>query len=676
LGAQEAIFKLDGQLGKDGKAQAQVPAVEGQQLVFRVASLDFPARIRLSLNGQDFIGEPENLAVTSRYLHVRKSGTVQVTIESSQAAGAGSFQLRVQRVRETVSLGKTGVLKGSILRSDQHEGRNRFMDWYPLPVSKGQHLLIGVSSRAADSLLRVELPDGAVLENDDSLGSDSRVQVDVAESGIAWVGAGVLVKDEQLRDGLAIPYQVYVRDFQIQAKPVSLGQAGPWLPFVPVADDLPPLPEYYSFVAAKAGVYRFRMDGRDGTVPLLRATTDTGRRLAENGERSSRDFMQIRCYLRQNQRLDLVAESLPGGSHQHYSLSAQYESPGIVLHDGDNLERSLQDPRQGFFVYHGKAGEYVEFLMTSDEFETRLLASDVQGQLFAWSKYYGSDFSYASLGGYWFEQAGDLLLETGSRSPGDDGLYQISVHSSASGGLELPRETPNRTPLSAGTAFFYRLTDQNPAGRDGYQSEFQMDLKAADLVSVRLQSWDVETRLLVIGPDGQELAASDEIPVKDNTLELLAPKSGRYLVRCLVPLAEGRALNATATVVYNLLGTAVPLDADLVNRVVDLAISPERPSGERNPSDGLFTDLTLRLRSPQHLYAVVDALDFQPGLKLLDKDGLVVDENHGLGMKGRARIDFSVQKGGIYRLRIVKPGAVSLPGQANPRCTVSVYEIR
>jgi hypothetical protein len=533
-----------------------------------------------------------------------------------------------------------------------------------------------VSAKTADAALKVEMPDGSNLENDDSIGSDARLQLEVTETGTAWIGASVILRDEQLREDLNVPYQVYVRDYQPPVKSLVLGQAGALTPFIPVAEDLSPLPEPFTFTAPKAGVYRFRMDGRDGAIPVLHGTTDAGRLLGDTAERNARDYAQIRCYLRQNQRLDLVAESLPGGTRQHFSLAVQYESPGVFLRDGDNVERELQDPRQGFYVYRGRAGESVEFLMTSDDFETRLLASDPLGQTFTWSKYYGSDFSYASLGGYWFDQAGELLLETGGKNAGDDGLYQISVRSSLSGGLPLPREPAPRSLLGSGVPVYFRLTDRSLALPDGYGSEFQMDLKAQDLVSLRLQSWDVAARLQVFGPDGLELADGGGQPVKDNTLELVAPRAGRYLVRCSVPVEAGKPLNATASVVFDIVGSALPLDNDLVNRSCELL-----PQTDRQGSETAMYDLPLRLRSAQHLYATVVSGDFLPVLKLLDKDGIVVEENHGRGPGEASRIDFVIQKGGNYRLRILSAGLVgpAVPAgasAASPRCQVSVYEIR
>jgi hypothetical protein len=418
-------------------------------------------------------------------------------------------------------------------------------------------------------------------------------------------------------------------------------------------------------------VYRFRLEGRDGAQPILHGRLDSERLFTGVSDQASHEWTQIRCYLRQNQRIDLVSDSLPAPGRPQYSLSVLYESPGILLRDGDILDRSISDPRQGFFVYRGRAGEYAEFLMTSEDFETRLVASDAAGQLFNWNKFYGSDFSYASQGGYWFDQSGDLLLETGSRNLDDEGSYQISVRSSLSDDLNLPREPAPRTLLSSGSPVYARITDHHQAVRGGYVDEYSLDLKTADLVAIRLQSWDIELKLEVVGPDGVELLGGRGSAGKDNTVELQAAKGGRYGIRVLAELAEGKPLNAIYTLTPEILGNLQAIDNDLVDKGVELVLAPDRPNG-----DSPWLDIPLRLRSTQRVYLEVEAPDFQPILKLLDKDGIVIDENHGSGLRGVSRIDFTILKGGPYRLRIARGPVLAASGIPGAHCMVSAYEVR
>jgi hypothetical protein len=669
--AEEPVFRLDGQLGRDGRQQMNITVQDGQQLAFRLASLDFVPKFRVSLNGQEFTAESDGVSLASRFIHVRKPGTAVVSIDAPPTASSASFQFRVLRVRDNPPLVRQSVQRGSITSQDQREGKGRYVDWYPLAVTKGQRLIIGVSSRAADAALRVELPDGTNLDNDDAVGTDARLAFEVGESGTAWVGAAVLVRDEVFRDDAGIPYQVYVRDHQSVSRPLVLGQVGQATPFQLVGDDLPPLPEAYHFLAPRAGVYRFRLEGRDGAQPLLSGRLDTDRAFAGAADRNQRDSTQIRCFLRNGQRIELAADSLPGGWRPQYLISVAYDGPGIQLREGDSLERSISDPRQGFFVYHGKAGEYAEFQMSSDDFETRLVVTDPGGQLFTWSKYYGSEFSYASQGGYWFDQAGDLVLETGSRNAGDYGVFRITARSSLSESLALPKEAVGRPALVSGSPVYARITDRHAPAKGGFADEYSMDLRAADLLAVRLQSWDLEARLEILGPDGALLLGPAYQSGKDNTCELPVPRGGRYLFRVLVPAAEGKALNATYTLSPEVLGSLQPLDPDLTARETDLVAPPDRPA-----ADPPWIDLPLKLRSAQHVYLAVDAPDFQPVLKLLDKDGTVIDENHGIGRRGSARIDSTILKGGTYRLRILRGAPLAAGAPAGLHCTVNAYELR
>lgn len=665
--AQEVVFRYDGQTGREGKLSLNIPVKEGQQLLFRVASLDFQPRLSLLVNGSivNFAAEAQPFA--EQYIRVKRGSMASLRIENPLAESGMSFQLRVIKYPENPPLSHAGLVKGSISSHDPQDQDRQRIDWYPLTVLKGQRLLIGMVSKAGDARLQIEMPDGRSLVNDDYWGSDAGLIVDVSENALWWVGASMNANTPSTNFSLS--YSLFVRELPAMSRILVAGAPASSIPVVLVASSLPALPETYSFVAPRAGIYQFSLASREGQKSQLRLRQYFNREIVASELRNGAGSAVISSYLRQNQKVELSAQIISSDSKGSYNLAVTQTGSAISLQSGDRLEQELKPLISNFYVYHGHSGEYVEFQMASNDFRTRLDLSDQAGQLLTWSNYYGSDFSHASQGGYYFEQTGDVVLEARGFDSADEGKFQFQVHSAPNGGLEAPRDWKEAIPLVSDKVLFTRLSDHDPVLEGHYAHEYFLDLKTSELVALNMRSVDFDCRLTVFSLDGQALFSNDDFEGSDSNLEFIAPRTGRYVVRASSWIEEGAVLNASYYLSFRRLGIAQSLPATGVMHSGRIG-----SDSLVNDSGRPYQEISESFHAGQRLYIVASSPDFNPRLQFLSPDGAVLDENDDYGLGSNARIDYIVRTTGIYRLRISAGGDENLAIAGN--WSLQAWEIK
>lgn len=660
LAGQELLFRHDGVVGRERSALA-VPVREGQQLLFRVASLDFAPRASLSFNGATVNFGAGDGAVAEQYLRVKQAGSVQFYIEGNPAPGS-SYQLRVVRLAGNAALPHNAVVKGSISSRDPADQDGKRIDWYPLRMQKGQRLLVGAVARPGDARLQLELPDGRTLANDDRWGSDPGLVFDAEETGTAWVGVGM--DNLPAAGAYAYHYSLFVRDLPTVARSLALGQAQT-VNFVPVGANLPCQPEGYSFTAPRSGIYQFSLTARDGQPGLLRLRLPSREEISAGGFRDGSEPAAASCYLRANQRVELSAEAFGAEARDKFTLDAGLVGSAVVLRDGDRFEQELRGGRL-YFVYRGKPGEYVDFLLGSNDFRPRISASDEGGQTLVWSNYFGSDFTHAARGGYYFEQAGELVLEARGGDSQDAGRFLLQVRSLPAGSPEAPREWSAGIVLGE-RPLFVRLTGAAALYEGHYGHEYALELKAGELVRVAMRSGDFDCRLQLSGPDGQPVVANDDFEGSDSMVEFVAPRTGRYQLRALSWIEEGARVNASYQLQLRRLGAAAPLAGEAA--VQGGVLNPDSLTDAGRP----YQDVAAAFKAGQRIYALASGVDFNPRLQIISPEGMVLDDNAGFGQEGQARVDWTVKAGGAYRFRII---AADGDARARLAWTLALWEIK
>ena len=116
---------------------------------------------------------------------------ISVGHADSELAGARfTDYVVVARYSETGSALSVGSsVRGELSSDDETDAEESFIDWYDLALSEGTRVAVTLSSSDFDTYLRLQLPDGRLLENDDEgMGTDSGLSFPVREGGTARVG--------------------------------------------------------------------------------------------------------------------------------------------------------------------------------------------------------------------------------------------------------------------------------------------------------------------------------------------------------------------------------------------------------------------------------------------------------------------------------------------------------
>ncbi|MBU8912726.1 MAG: hypothetical protein KOO61_01800 [Spirochaetales bacterium] len=341
-------------------------------------SVDAPMTLLVRRGGQsveEIIGG-RGAARTSRSVVQGESLAIGVTTGYAASLvwpGPAEYMLQIVFASGDAALAVGGFLTGNLESGDDEADGGSYIDWYPLPVSAGIRLRVDVSSVDFDTYLIVELPGGGIMENDDTMGTNSSVGFTSATDGAARVGV------RSFGYGETGQYEVAVVEEEVIL--IGIGEI--------IAADLIGNSAVYSLQgfpgqAVEVDLSSFEID------TILSIDDSDGADLYSDDYGNSTDSHLL--YAFGDSGIATITVSSYGGRGE-YTLSVREStvriealSDGYRLEDGDVINGQL-GPRSpqldGIhyqrFTFHAERDERVEITLESDSFDSFLRIVDPGG---------------------------------------------------------------------------------------------------------------------------------------------------------------------------------------------------------------------------------------------------------------------------------------------------------
>jgi len=291
--------------------------------------------------------------------------------------GSAEYILQVIFAGGEPALALGSFLTGVLESGDEEADDGSYIDWYPLAVSSGVRLRVDVSSVDFDTYLIVELPDGSIMENDDTAGTNSSVGFSAALDGTARVGI------KSFGYGGTGQYEVTVVEEEVNF--ISVGEA--------VTTNLAGSTAIYSFQgfpgqAVEVDLSSFEMD------TILTIEDPDGAYLNNDDYGNATDSHLL--YIFGDSGMATISVS-SYGSRGEYTLSVRESNvrfevlaDGFQLEDGDVISGQI-GPRSpeldGIsyqrFTFYAEQEERIETTLESDSFDSFLRLVDQRG--FEWT---------------------------------------------------------------------------------------------------------------------------------------------------------------------------------------------------------------------------------------------------------------------------------------------------
>lgn len=188
----------DEQLRRDELVdEYRIDGVAGQQLRLELTSDDFDTYLILvDPQGNHLENDDDDNGNSSIRTRLRIPGTHRVLVTSYAAGETGSYTLRLE-LGEVRPVGPVPLIElgesrsGSLEAGDDELPAGEYVDRYAFRAEAGTPLEIVLASSELDTYLRLVMPDGSVLENDDDWddASRSRLELTLPQSGGYELGA-------------------------------------------------------------------------------------------------------------------------------------------------------------------------------------------------------------------------------------------------------------------------------------------------------------------------------------------------------------------------------------------------------------------------------------------------------------------------------------------------------
>lgn len=413
---------------------------------------------------------------------------------SSQRAGGpqryADYMLAVSFSQGGGDLYVGASVGGELTSDDETNSDGSYIDWYDVQLEPGQRIRVSLESDAFDTYLRVELPDGRTLENDDvDEGTNSGLAFSTTGGGVARIGA------------TSFDYQV-VGDYTISVDAADTAAFGVGQT---ITESLQGDSMQFDLVGdpGQSVSVELRSDDFDAYLEV----EDTDGNYVSNDDADDSSDSRV-TYTFGDSGTATITVSSYDGSAGTFSLSATpftYDGPviddGFALHDGDVIDGQLNpglpspygSPAQRF-TFQGTSGTRIELLLSSDEIDSYLTVETPSGNTFT------DDDS----GGGYDSRLSIILDETGTYS-----VYASDLNNNPIGAYELSFEV-----LGTATAIYDadgELTTGDQTDITGkYYDLHSFGVKSGDTITVDVTSDDFDGYAIVRTPDGQILYRDDD----------------------------------------------------------------------------------------------------------------------------------------------------------------------
>jgi len=192
-----------------------------KRIEVRVASVDFTPTIEVQIGNQEpVIREGKGGAISASFMLTEDAAVrIGVSVSTGSAelgfGSGGTCTLKVIEHDAELPLALGTSREGALRSGDLITDDDRYYDRYLLPVKNGERVVVSMGGEELDTYLKLVLPDGRTLENDDSTGGNAVVRFTALSAGNAVIEAASYGSEETgtytiSAEALAEPVQIEV----------------------------------------------------------------------------------------------------------------------------------------------------------------------------------------------------------------------------------------------------------------------------------------------------------------------------------------------------------------------------------------------------------------------------------------------------------------------------------
>jgi len=258
-------------------------------------------------------------------------------------------------------------LAGDLSPGDELDQRGAYIDWHEIDLPAETRVQVDLSSFDFDAYLTIELPDGSVVENDDADGSDSRVAFSTGSGGAARIGA------TSFSSGATGDYTLEAR--AVERVEITVGET--------VSGELRSAESAYVLTGTPGALVEIELRSQDFDTYL--EVSDAYGAYLYNDDAGSTAVSRV-IYAIAPDGEATVAVSSFGDGRGSFTLAVSPETfdgpeiaDGYRLTDGELVSGALRPfggsepgPQGQRFTFEADAGERVEIVLRSDDFDSYL----------------------------------------------------------------------------------------------------------------------------------------------------------------------------------------------------------------------------------------------------------------------------------------------------------------
>lgn len=339
----------------------------------------------------------------------------------------------------------------------------------------------------------------------------------------------------------------------------------------------------------------------------------------------------------------LASCSFGGSGVEGRSIKVGTSASGSLT-DEDQMMRGNRGPFQVWSL-RGKRGQRLAIEMNSSTFDAYLYVRDSDGYLIGQDDD-GGEGNNAKVRTILPRNGNYRIVATsyGSTARGD---YTISIAEwpapeapAAGSEQELTLGEPRDGLLEPGDDF---------SGDGPYQDRWTFEATASQRVRVEMSSTDVDSYLILLGPDGRVVSTNDDAMGRDAAITLRPDADGRYTV---LATTYGDAPKVGAYRIGLKAVTGEFADPGQAQQISDgQTIEGQLEAGDSATSSGGFVDV-YRYRPAAAGTATLDMTSsvFDSYLTLQDSTGQTLGTDDDSGGDRNARLTYTVAAGALYRI--------------------------
>ena len=493
----------------------------GEGVVIDLESAQFDTYLFVLAPTGEVIRENDDVSLESSNSRVALAlpydGEYRVLVTSYEP-NSGDYRLALSRLSADpvidLPLAVGEAVEGELAAGDgSWVPRQTYADGYSFEASRGQRVVLDLTSGSLDSYLLLLGPDGIPIAENDDVGDqlDSRITVRLPGDGLYRA----IVTSYSLSEGAYTLSLRTLADTPVEPQSVALGESidGEIVAADPVGtNDQRPVDV---FTLPLEGGQRVILEATsERNDPALRVTSPTGELLIEDDDSGEGRDARL-DFTAPHTGTYLVGVTVPPGQIGTYRLTTRLASEGLAtavrLQMGQRVSGDLGvgdtlNPGNGAYqdryVFEGAAGAQVEIRIASAQIDALLSVTSPSGSPLAVDDDSGGGLDarvQLSL-----PENGEYTVLATSYSPAV-GVYSIVVES-----LTGTRVTPR--PISVGETAEGELSPTDPRStRYGTAMDLlEFECARGQRVVGTMRSMAVDSYLLLVDPNGETLSEADD----------------------------------------------------------------------------------------------------------------------------------------------------------------------